>query len=397
MKKILLALVVPLLAFATHGSPRIEDSLKGRDTILKVLTHEDLAGALIEVKGPFEIRSLTSDKKIFSSKSNQRHYLSATPEGLQWGKVFKNTHQFEVVPKKKSTTTLIDGIQYKGKLYAFDITSKIHLVVEISVDDYVKSVLSEQFAGSDIHQTALEALAISMRTDLYQKIAASNNPFWDIQASDHNFRGSSLFTVGNAAERAVNATKDLIMIYKNRPFPTTWSEDCAGKTTAYKTVFRKDVECPNGIFVPFAQKMRSDHKWKCSISKRDLAKALEIDSIQSIETYKCSTTQKIYGLRVNGRNLNFREVNFLELQKLIGKHRILSNDFSISLIDKRVEFSGFGKGLGVGICLLSAKEMAKSGTSTSKMLSTFYPDTKLIKLEFVPQVFFEEEEAFDGE
>ena len=71
---------------------------------------------------------------------------------------------------------------------------------------------------------------------------------------------------------------------------------------------------------------------------------------------------------------------------------MLSNDFSIKLIDKRVEFDGHGKGLGVGICLFSAKDMARGVKSTARILSNFYPETKIMKLEFVPQVFFEDGE-----
>lgn len=397
MFKYLLTLFFPFILFATHGTPKIEDSVKGRDTIIKVLTHEYLNGSLIEVKGAFNLVDPTTEKKITSSFFKRRFYLSATPEGLNWGKLYKGIHQFQIIPKDSATSFLIDGIQYCGKLAVYDIASKIFLVVEVDVDSYLKSVLSEQFSHKDMHQTALEAVTIAMRTDLYQKIAASSNPFWDIKAEEHGFHGTSLFTVNSSAEKAVAATKDLIMVYKNRPFPTTWTEDCAGKTSDYKTIFRKDAECPAGVLVPFAQKVRSEHTWKCSIAKKELAEMLDLDAIQSIEPYKCKATQKVYGLKVNGRNLTFRELTFLDFQKLIGKGRIQSNDFHISLIDQRIEFDGYGKGLGVGICILSAKEMAKAGKTTSKLLSAFYPDTKIIKLEFVPQVFFEEGEIKDEE
>ena len=397
MRKYLFILFTPLLLLATHGTPKIEDSAKGRDTILKVLTHEYLDGSLIEVKGPFSLVDPTTQKKISSSYFKRRFYLSATPDGLKWGKVYKGIHQFQIVPKDESVSFLIDGIQYSGTLAAYDISSKIFLIVEVDVDNYLKSVLSAKFSYKDMHQTALEAVAIAMRTDLYQKISASTNPFWDIKAEEHGFNGTSLFNINNSAEKAVSATKDLIMVYHNRPFPTSWTEDCGGKTASYKTIYRKDAPCPEGVLVPFAQKVRSAHSWKCSIAKRDLAHMLELESIQSIEPYKCPTTQKVYGLKINGRNLTFREVTFIDFQKMIGTARLQSNDFNISLIEKRIEFDGHGKGSGVGICLLSAKEMAKSGQTTAKVLHAFYPDTKIIKLEFVPQIFFDEGEIEDSE
>ncbi len=396
MKKLFLIFLTPILLLATHGSTRIEDSAVGRDTILRVLTHESLNGSLIEVKGAYSVKDPSTLKHMSSSYFKKRYYLSATTDGLNWGRLYKGIHQLEITPKHKSTSILVDGIQYNGKISCYDISGKIYLVIETKVDDYVKSILSGRFGYRNLHQTTLEALAIAMRTDLYHKIATSSNPYWDIKATDHKFYGSSHQMINSTAEAAVTATKDLIMIHHNRPFPTSWSENCAGKTAAYKTIFRKEVDCPAGVFVPYAQKKRNDSRWKCSISKRVLAKSLELDSVQSIEPFKDTVTDKIYGIKVNGRNLTFRELNFIDLQKLIGEQRLQSNDFTIKLIDERIEFTGYGNGLGVGICLLSAKEMADSGKSTAKVLSSFYPETKIMKLEFVPQVFFENE-AIDTE
>jgi SpoIID/LytB domain protein len=392
MKRILLILSIPFLVFSTHGVVQIEDSAVGRNTILKVLTHTDLEGALIEVKGSFVVKDPSSGRKIDASFFKKRCYLTSTSDGLKWGSLYKNTHQIEITPKDKNTTFLINGIQYNGKVSAYDISSQIFIVVELDVDEYLKSVLSANFSYKPMHQTTLEALAISMRTDLYHKIATSTNPFWDIKATDHNFLGTSLKTLNSGADSAVTATHDLILLYKNRPFPTTWSEDCGGRTAQYKMIFRKDVPSPNGVFVSYAQKLRNKNKWKCSLSKRELAKLLDLESIQSIEPFKDSTTEKIYGLRFNGRNLSFRELTIQEFQNMIGIDRIQSNDFNIKLIDRRIEFTGHGKGLGVGICLMSAKDMAKSGKATSKILSAFYPETKIMKLEFVPQVFFNDGE-----
>jgi stage II sporulation protein D len=390
MKKIIFLFFLPIFIFATHGSSRIEDSVKGRDTILRILTHEDLNGALIEFKGAFSVKDPMTNKNLSSSYFKKRFYLSTSSQGIHWGKLYKGIHQIEIGAKDPNTTFLIDGIQYKGKLTAFDIASKICLVVETPVDHYLKSILSGNFSEKNMHQTTLEALAIAIRTDIYHKIAKSINPFWDIKAEEHNFFGSSTLMINSSADSAVDATKDLIMLYNNRPFPTSWTEDCAGKTASYKTIFRKDADSPPGTFAPFAQKKRADSRWKCSISKKEFANLLGLEVIESIEPFKDSSTDKTYGLRILGKNLTFRELTFIDLQTLLGKTRLQSNDFAIELIEERIEFTGYGKGHGVGICLLSAEEIASSGKSTAKLLSEFFPQTKIIKLAFVPRVFFDD-------
>ena len=390
MKKFIIFLLTPIFLFGTHGCPRIEDSQKGRDTFIRILTHENLDGVLIEIKGGYIVKNPSTDKKIDSSMFKNRCYLSSSVDGIKWGKIYKNTHQIQIIPKDDKTTFLLDGIQYRGKLSVFDISSKISLVIEIDADEYLRSILSGKFAYQAIHQTTLEALAISMRTNLYHKISTSTNPFWDIKSSDHDFRGSSMMLINPSVDAAITATKDLIMVYENRPFPTFWADHCGGRTAGYSTIFRKNVLCPPGVFVPFSQKSKDANKWKCAISKQEVATLAGLDKLESIEPYKCPTTGKIYGLKINGPHLTFREISFVDLQKKIGSHRLQSNDVDIKLIDQRVEFTGYGKGLGVGICLAAAKDMSKNGKSTSRMLSAFFPDTKIIKLEFVPQVFFED-------
>lgn len=397
MKKILLMFVFPMWIFATHGIPRIEDSAKGRDTIIKVLTHENLDGALIEIKGGFRVENAATGKKITSSFFSKRNYLSPTPSGIKWGGVLSGHHQIKITPSSKDTTFLVNGIQYAGNLYAYSIASNVCLIVEVEVDDYVKSIISGTFCNRKVHQATLETLAIVMRTNLYDKISSSVNPFWDIKASEHKFKGSSLLQIDSRADAACISTKDLIMIHNNRPFPAMWTENSAGKTADYKAIFRKNANTPPGVFVPFTQKSREKTAWKASISRKDLEKIASIGTIVSLEMRKDKATQKIYGVRVKSRDNSVKDISFVKIQDTIGADRIQSNDCFIHLIDNRVEFSGYGKGLGVGICLHSAEQMASTGKPTAKILSQFFPGTKVIKLEFVPQVFFEEESIPNGD
>jgi 3-isopropylmalate dehydratase small subunit len=63
---------------------------------------------------------------------------------LKWGKLYKGVHQIELTPKDKNTTFLINGIQYSGKLTAYDIASKLFLVVEKDNRSIIEVDLSSQ-------------------------------------------------------------------------------------------------------------------------------------------------------------------------------------------------------------------------------------------------------------
>jgi SpoIID/LytB domain protein len=61
----------------------------------------------------------------------------------------------------------------------------------------------------------------------------------------------------------------------------------------------------------------------------------------------------------------------------------LSNDLTVTLKGREVVFNGYGKGLGVGLCLYSASAMAQNGEMADKILAKFYPQTELANLSVV--------------
>ena len=66
------------------------------------------------------------------------------------------------------------------------------------------------------------------------------------------------------------------------------------------------------------------------------------------------------------------------------KNHLLSSDFTVSVKDDAILFSGFGKGPGVGLCLYSAEALAGNGENAVKILSKFFPETYLYNLNAQP-------------
>jgi peptidoglycan hydrolase-like amidase len=50
-----------------------------------------------------------------------------------------------------------------------------------------------------------------------------------------------------------------------------------------------------------------------------------------------------------------------------------------------------GRGYGVGICLFTADQMAKIGDSAPQILSHFFPESTLVKLNTLPKSLFTNE------
>jgi stage II sporulation protein D len=171
----------------------------------------------------------------------------------------------------------------------------------------------------------------------------------------------------------------MIMTFKNQPFAATWTENSAGRTSTYSSIFRKQVVSPQGVPAPLAAKDREKHHWVVSLPKEELGKILGLSKIVTITPYLDHQSEKTYALRVSD-GIKTQDLDFFALQQKIGASRLRSNDFEVEIKGDKVIFNGFGQGHGVGLCLYSARLMSQKGDGMAKILSYFFPNTQLQKM-----------------
>ncbi len=353
---------------------------------IKVLISENVDGTLLDVRGAYKVFNPENQKLLSSGFRGKRYYLQTNKAGLKWGEGYPGVHQIKIVPSSPDSTVLVDGIQYKGNIETYDINAKIQIVNEVDVEDYLRSVLSQEFACEKHEPAVCDAIAIALRTHVYNTVAHSFNPYWDVRAKDVQYFGEAQTKINDAMEKAVLSTKGMIMTHKELPFSTTWTEHCGGKTASYEAIFRKKGDGPDGVLVGYAQKERADSRWKCTLNNSYLARLLNLEKVESVDVYKDPVSKKVYAIRFNDKK-QFNEMSIFEFQKLVGTSRILSTEFNVSLVKDDLFFEGYGKGSGVGICLFTADQMAKNGTSMPQILAEFYPSTHIVKLSKMPESF----------
>ena len=381
--KLFLVWLLTFNLFATHDSIKFMENDEVGTATIKILILENIDGALIDVGGKFKVYD-HKDKKVLSSGfSGKRYYLQANAQGLKWGECYPGIHQIKIEPSSKDTSILVNGIQYQGALEIYNVNSKIQIVNELPIDDFLKSILSSEESLKGLHEYALDAVVIAVRTNFYYTVFKNQNPFWNVHCNEVEYRGHGTVLINPDVDRAVTSTKNLILTLNEKPFPTTWTKNCAGNTACYETIYRKKSISPEGVCVSYAQRERGRHKWKCSVSTAELAKLANLDKIIAVDLFQDPKSRKVYGLRISD-NKRFVEMSFFEFQNLLGKNRILSNDFSVNLINNNVAFDGCGEGYGVGICLFSANKMAQVGDNVGQILNNFYPSTYLVKVSTIP-------------
>jgi len=355
---------------------------------IQVLLGKDVTEALLEVKGAYFLFNPEDGSKISSGLLGKRFMVHAIESGLKWGEEFPGLYQFYIQPRSEETSIFINGIQYSGNIAIYAVGNRINIVNDIDIESYVKSLLSAQLF-SPTENEVMAAMAILARTNAYYTVSHHRDAFWNVAASDAGYQGSGLISPTSASMKAVDSTRHLILVHpkdgKSLPFATAWTEHSAGKTAAYQTMFRKEVLTTSPcIEAPHAALDRKETKWSYVTTNKSLAHLLDVPHISSIELFTDPVSNKVYGIRLKDGQ-DFHDIDFFTLQERLGKQHVLSSDFTVSLKDESVTFSGYGKGHGVGLCLYSAAAMAQNGDNALKILSKFFPETYLMNVNAIPE------------
>lgn len=354
---------------------------------IQVLLEKDANEALLEVKGAYYLYNPQDGSKVSSNLLGKRFMVHAIQNGLKWGEEYPGIYQLYIQPRSDQTSIFINGIQYNGNVSVYAVGQHINIVNDLDIESYVKSLLSTHLS-SPRESEVMAAMAILERTNAYYAVSRHHDVFWHVASADVGYQGCGLIAPTSPAMKAVDSTRHLILVHpkdgKSLPFAAAWTEHSAGKTAPYSVMFRREAfTAANGVDAPHAALDRKDAKWSYTTSKKSLSHALDLPQISSIELFTDSSSNKVYGVRVKDGH-DSHDIDFFSLQDKIGKQHLQSSDFTVSMKDDSVVFSGYGKGHGVGLCLYSATAMAQNGDNALKILSKFFPETYLMNLNAMP-------------
>jgi stage II sporulation protein D len=374
----------PLFADASASLHHISEPTSPRN--IQVLLQKDVTEALLEVKGPYTLFDPRTGDKIASGLLGKRFLVRSLDTGLKWGEEFVGIYQFYIQPKEAATTILVNGIEYPGSVAVFGVGNRIHIVNDLDIELFVKASLAQSF-HAPLEYEVMSSLAIVARTNAYFAATKASDSFWHLTAAEAGYQGSALVVPDSLLDKAVDSTRHLILVHPDHgqsvPFAATWTENSAGKTASYNSLFRKEAFAPAGVEAPHAALFRQDSKWTYTLSKRAFAHAIGVPQVDAVELFVDAPSSKVYALRIKDRE-EAHDVEFLALQKALGEKHIRSSDFTVSLKDDQVQFTGYGKGPGVGLCLYSASQLAQNGENAVKILAKFFPDTYLMNLDALP-------------
>lgn len=218
-----LSLIASCEAGAVDSWATMWKSERPQAPAIKVLIAKNKPGVVLEVKGKYKLYDPNTKEHISTRFVGKRKYIQALANGLKWGEEFPGVYQIMILPDEGKTTTLVDGIEYSGALYIYDVAGRISVVNEVQIEDYLDSVMSSQIAAEAVPAEALGAIAIANRTQAYY---LANNPktdYWAVDGSKTGYEGHAATHQKNGVNKALATTKYMVLTENDKPFNADFS------------------------------------------------------------------------------------------------------------------------------------------------------------------------------
>jgi stage II sporulation protein D len=181
---------------------------KAQPPTIRILIVHDVDGLNLEVYGKYSLYDPYTNSYISSRFTGKSRYLEALSDGLKWGEAFPGLYQLKIKPDEAAARTIINGHEYKGEIYIYDIGGTISIVNQIPVEEYVRSIVATQ-SNRSLDPETLAALAITARTYAYFHTMNPKNTYWMIDAQKVGYNGHN--PVPQIIEEALNVTRYMIM------------------------------------------------------------------------------------------------------------------------------------------------------------------------------------------
>jgi hypothetical protein len=195
----------------------------------RVLIAHDIPEILLEVRGKYRIFDPKSQEHMSTRFIGKKQKLEALPLGLKWGEEFPDVHQLAIYPAESTTQILLNGIEYPGHIYIYDIGGALSIVNELETEELLHHALPERANEKAIAPELLAAMAIATRTNLYYDQTHPRNRFWDVAADMLQYHGKLNAPASPQWRRAIDETRYMVMSSndskKVETFPIDWHPD----------------------------------------------------------------------------------------------------------------------------------------------------------------------------
>ncbi len=233
--------------------------------------------------------------------------------------------------------------RYRGKLEIKPAHGELLIIVTMELETAVASVVAAE-SSPNTPMEALKAQAVAARSFLVAG-GKRHHDFAFCDTTHCQFLRAPPDAKSPAAQ-AANATRGLVLAYRDQAFPVMYSASCGGRTHSLEELGLQVRDYPY-FAVECAYCRRHPERWATRISTAD------------------------------AQGLALTEKSRLNLARRLGWKALPSNSYSTHKDESAVLVEGTGAGHGLGLCQRGGADMARHGASFAEILRHYYPNTEL--------------------
>ena len=288
------------------------------------------------------------------------------------------------------------GVRYKGLLILHLLPDrKLALVNEIDLEEYLKGVVGKEMSLSEgveaLKTQVIAARTYAVKEQSLDRLRRVKGEKFDLYDDERSQMYGGLERATGPAEKLVDETRGMFLVYEGKLVRTFYSSACGGHTEPAWEVLGDETEkmAPlGGTKCDYCQR-RPLYRWKepvlipkKEIVEKCLPKELQDRKLKSVEVTK--TLPGGHALEVSVTVENSSRV--VKLHATNEFKRAVTAKLRSTLWDKiedkgdSISIIGRGYGHGAGLCQIGAYEMAKDGKTSSEILEYYYPEAKVQKL-----------------
>ncbi|MBN1755543.1 SpoIID/LytB domain-containing protein [bacterium] len=269
---------------------------------------------------------------------------------------------------------------YRGRLQILTGEDALTLILSVALENAVETITFSEIQDSK-DQNFITAMSIVVRSFLLsEQDRHPDEPFQFCDATHCQLYYGNDAVVDSTL--IIPQSRDLVMTFNNQLITPFYCHSCGGYTADPEDIWGHPLPYIIPTICPYCQASENIY-WTATLPRDGLIELFGTD-FSNIRIEQDSLTGIVKKVRLNGKNgsLDIIGEDFrIKVGQKFGWGEILSNKFDIEDAGDVIHFTGRGKGHGIGLCLLGARQMASEGKSYVDILNYYYPRVRLTPLQ----------------
>ena len=284
----------------------------------------------------------------------------------------------------------VRGVEVRGTVEVVAVSDRslgakpgLAVVNEIPVEQYLAGTLSREMYES-WGPDALQAQAVASRTYALHQRHTHRKRLWHVAAGTRSQVYGGVAAESPAVLGAVDATRGEILTHSGTPILAVFHSSSGGRTASAEEVWGQPRDYLVSLDVE-DEWDSPDSYWRAPVSRTTLGRAVaavaeDVGAIRAVRVTERTGSGRVARVEIEGE-AGTVSMQGRRLRDALGETTLKSTLFEVRQDGDDFVFVGSGNGHGVGMSQWGARAMARRGDDYRKILGTFYPGTRLTRVE----------------